>query len=323
MILLKSIALSLLMFVLAIALTLGTMRLGWWNPSYESVRARQAGPPSKFVDVGDVRLHVRDEGSGPVLLMLHSSMTNLREWDAWAERLKPHYRVVRLDWPPYGLSIDPRPSRGAPGVVELLERFVEQERLGRFALVATSSGATIAVLYASQHPERVAALALSTLPLATPPPFEPPRAERFLQWLHEHVVPNYQPRLYYQLSLANLYGTPARLKPEVIDWYDATNNLAGGFARVNTYLAANRKAVWSRGAAKEAGMITAPVLLQWGDSDPVLPAGLGDTAKMEFTHAPVTLIHYPNAGHYLMLEIPEESGRDVEAFLDRVLTPAS
>ena len=64
------------------------------------------------------------------------------------------------------------------------------------------------------------------------------------------------------------------------------------------------------------------MLLQWGDRDPVLLRPLADTAKAEFSHADVTLIHYPDAGHYLMLEVPETSGRDLEQFLDRVLAPA-
>ncbi len=308
-----------LTLVLVLGASLATMRLGWWNPSYESVREAQAGPPSKFVSVGEVRLHVRDEGTGPVLLMLHSSMTNLREWDAWADRLKSRYRVIRIDWPPYGLSIDPQPSRGMSGVIEILERFVALEQLGRFALIASSSGATIAVLYASRHPEQISALALSTLPLAAPPPTVLSRRLMALVWLHDHVIPNYNPRIYYSISLSELFGDPRRLKPETVDWYAATNNLPGGFARVRTYYLANTRAVWSRGAAREAGMIRAPILLQWGDADPVLPRALAEQARAEFTNAPVTLIHYAGVGHYPMLEIPQQSAADLEGFLDRVL----
>jgi pimeloyl-ACP methyl ester carboxylesterase len=292
------------------------MRLGWWNPSYESVRLRQAIAPSSFVRVADVQLHVRDEGQGPALLMLHSSMTNLREWDAWAEQLKPHYRVIRLDWPPYGLSTDPAPSRGMVGVVDLLDRFVTQLGLQRFTIVASSSGATIAVLYASKHPQKVSALALSTLPLAAPPPTEFSLWQGVMQWTHDTLVPNYFPRFYYRSTLAELYGVPSRLRPETINWYYETNNLPGGFARVRQYYEANRKAVWSKGAAREAASIKVPVLLQWGDRDPVLAAPLADVARAQFSSAIVTLIHYPDVGHYPMLELPEQTGKDLQAFLD-------
>lgn len=304
--------------LLLLALWLGSMRLGLWNPSYETVKARQATPPSKFVKVGDVLLHVRDEGQGPVLLMLHSSMSNLRIWDAYADRLKSHYRVIRVDWPPYGLSVDPKPSTGLEGVVKLIERFVDQEKLGQLTLIGSSSGATLSVLYAAAHPERVKALALSTLPLAAPPPTEFSRWEEAMIWTHETLVPNYYPKFYYRSVLASLYGEPSRLKPETVDWYYETNNLPGGFARVREYYGANKKAVWSKGAGQEAAAINVPVLLQWGDRDPVLAAPLADKAVAQFSHAPVTLIHYPDVSHYPMIELPEKTGSDLQAFLDRV-----
>lgn len=302
--------------ILLLVLSLVSMRLGFWNPDYDTVVARQATPPSQFVMVGTVKLHIRDEGTGPTIVMLHSSMTNLRLWDAWADRLKSRYRVVRLDWPPYGLSVDPRPSTGMPGIVALLDRFVDQRGLGRFTLVGSSSGATIAVLYAAAHPDRVRALALSTLPLAAPPPTDFSAWEKAMIWTHETLVPNYYPKFYYRSVLASLYGVPARLKPETVDWYYDTNNLPGGFARVRDYYAANKKAIWSKGAGKEAAAITAPVLLQWGDRDPVLAAPLADTAVAQFSHAEVTLIHYPDVSHYPMIELPDQTGEDLERWLD-------
>src|SRR3990167_9284793 len=157
-----------------VAVILLTMRAGWWNPSYESVLKAQAGAPSTFETYGTARIHIRDEGprDGPVIVMLHSSMTNLREWDVWTDALKDRYRVIRFDWPPYGLSTDSAPANGMPGVVKLLDSIVQAKKIERFAIVGTSSGATVATLYASVHPEKVTALALSTLPLKAPPPSE-------------------------------------------------------------------------------------------------------------------------------------------------------
>jgi pimeloyl-ACP methyl ester carboxylesterase len=319
----KSVSVAVLAILMLLIVLLGTMRLGWWNPSYEAVKSRQATPPSEFVTVGKVQLHVRDEGQGPVLIMLHSSMTNLREWDAWADRLKPHYRVIRLDWPPYGLSTDPAASRGMSGVIDLLDLFVAQRGVPRFTLIGSSSGATIAVLYAAKHPEKVNALALSTLPLAAPPPTQFSTWQNLMQWVHDKLVPNYFPRFYYESTLAQLYGVPSRLQDTTVDWYYETNNLPGGFKRVREYYEANRKAVWSKGAAREAASIKVPVLLQWGDRDPVLAAPLADTARAQFSSARVTLIHYPDVGHYPMLELPEQTGHDLATFLGTLAANAA
>lgn len=308
--------------VLAIALYLGSMRLGWWNPSYDQVKAEQANGPSKFLKVGDVAIHYRDEGTGPVVLMLHSSMTNLRIWDGWADQLKDRYRVIRIDWPPYGLSVDPKPSTGSRGVAKLLERFVDRMKLDRFTLVGSSSGATLAVLYAANHPEKVQALALSALPLAAPPPTKVNRWTDIMVWTHETLVPNYYPRYFYAESLKQLYGTPSRLKPETIDWYYQTNNVAGGFARVRAYYQANLKGLWVKGAGKDAAAVKVPILLQWGDRDVVLPKYLADAAVKQFSGTKVQVIHYPDVGHYPMLELPVKTGRDLKGFLDRITAAA-
>lgn len=307
--------------VLAIAALLGTMRAGLWNPSYESVKAAQATAPSTFEKVGTATLHMRDEGprTGPVIVMLHSSMTNLREWDAWADALTDKYRVIRFDWPPYGLSTDSAPSISMPGIVTLLEKVVAQKGVGRFAIVATSSGSTIATLYAARHPDQVTALALSALPLEAPPPTDFTALTQAMIWTHTNLVPNYYPRAYYRQSLSELYGKPERLTDATVDWYYQTNTIPGGFARVQEYWLANKKAVWAKGAAGDAAKVTAPILLQWGDRDPVLPKYLAAKAVTQFKAAKVDLIHYPDVGHYPMLELPTETARDLRQWFDKVL----
>ncbi|MBT0671007.1 alpha/beta hydrolase [Novosphingobium profundi] len=307
------------------ALALLTMRLGWWNPSYEAVKTAQATGPSTFETYGSATIHIRDEGprDGPVVIMLHSSMTNLREWDVWTDKLKDKYRVIRFDWPPYGLSKDAQPSIGMPGIVTLLETIVKAKKLSRFTLVGTSSGSTICTLFAAKHPEQVSALALSTLPLKAPPPSDFSPLLMSMVWLHENLVPNYYPRFYYKVSLSELYGRPERLKDETIDWYYQTNNIPGGFANVRAYYEANKKAVWAKGAGDEAAQITAPILLQWGDADPVLPKYLAADAVKEFSSTHVDVIHYPDVSHYPMLELPEKTGDDLRHWLDKTAAPAA
>lgn len=295
-----------------------SIRAGMWNPSFEEIKQKHATAPSKFVKVDDTTLHVRDEGQGPVIIMLHSSMSNLRIYDAWADRLKTDYRVIRIDWPPYGLSTDPKASTGMPGIVALLEKFIQQEGLDKFTLVGSSSGSTISVLYAASHPEQVRALALSTLPLSAPPTSEPPFTVTWVQYVHQNWAPNYLPKFYYKSILSWLYGVPSRLTPETLDWYYETNNISGKFALVKQYYQANLKAVWSKGAGGDAAKVTAPILLQWGDVDPVLPIDLVPGAVADFENTEVEVIHYPDVGHYPMIELPDETGKDLKVFIDKI-----
>ncbi len=68
------------------------------------LEAKYASPASRFIHIDGVRIHYRDEGSGPAILLLHANFSNLLGWDPWAEALKDHYRVVRFDFPAFGLT---------------------------------------------------------------------------------------------------------------------------------------------------------------------------------------------------------------------------
>ena len=50
----------------------------------------------------------------------------------------------------------------------------------------------------------------------------------------------------------------------------------------------------------------------------MLPNYLADKAVKQFASSQVTLIHYPDVGHYPMLELPQETGRDLGVWLDKV-----
>ena len=54
--------------------------------------------------VGGTRIHYMVQGRGPTLLLLHGVLGSLQSWDGWVTELAPHYRIVRIDLPGYGLS---------------------------------------------------------------------------------------------------------------------------------------------------------------------------------------------------------------------------
>lgn len=310
--------------VIVLAALVLSMRAGLWAPKTEDVLAKYTAPPSKFVDINGIKVHLRDEGSGPVVVMVHSSMTDLNLWNGVADILKKNYRVIRYDWPPYGFSTDPKEDFGTDKAAALLGAVVDHLNISQFTIVASSSGATLSVVYAAAHPERISGLALSSLPLELPPSRSLDWRVETIGWAHRNLFPNYYPRFYYDLTLPKLVGDVRNLKPEIVDWYYETNNIPDRQRRVSKYIAANQKGLWKKGAIAEAAQIEKPILLQWGDSDPVLPANLGDKAAKDFAKAQVKLIHYKDVGHYPMIEIPEKMADDLEIWLDNgVAVPLS
>jgi pimeloyl-ACP methyl ester carboxylesterase len=318
---LRRVAIVLVLLLSVLVGLVATMRAGWWATDLANVRARHAGPPSKFIRVDGVELHVRDEGAGPPVVLLHGSILNLHEWDPVAERLKSSYRVVRFDWPPYGISgPDPRGAYTTARAARLLAGLVDQLGLQRFSLVATSNGANVALEYNASHPGRIRALALSVLPLERP---SQTRAVdwriRLLGWFHNRFLPDYHPKYWWRLILEDT--TPPGFTPpaELVEQMYDMNNLPGAAQRQRDYIASNTRLFATTDIGAIAGQVTVPVLLQWCEQDTVISQSAGSSVA-RFTHAPVTLIRYPQFGHFPMWEHPDLFTRDLAAFLDRTST---
>jgi pimeloyl-ACP methyl ester carboxylesterase len=103
-------------------------------------------------------LHHRVDGSGPVVVLLHAGVADLRMWDAQVDALIPGHAVVRCDLPGYGGSPLEAGSDGcdAEGVLALLEELDVEG----FGLVGASSGGYVALQIASAVPDRVERLVL-------------------------------------------------------------------------------------------------------------------------------------------------------------------
>ena len=161
-----------------------SMRLGAWNTEREEVAAKWARAPSQFISVDDVPIHYRDEGEGPVVVLLHGSILNLHEWDAVADRLKGRFRVIRFDWAPYGLSgPDPKGVYTTARAAELMNGLLQQLGIEKFALVSTSNGANVALEYNRQYPGNATVMAFSVLPL------ERPSQDRKIDWRLKMMLP--------------------------------------------------------------------------------------------------------------------------------------
>jgi pimeloyl-ACP methyl ester carboxylesterase len=312
------------LFVVGALGVYGSMRAGWWATNLEDARARYAQAPSEFVTVDGVQLHVRDEGRGPVVVMLHGSIVNLHEWDLVADRLKGRYRIIRLDWPPYGLSSpDPKGVYSTPRAAELLAGLIDQLGLEKVTLVSTSNGANVALQYNAEHPEHVQAMAFSILPL------ERPSQTRKIGGLmkalvdfHKDWLPNYHGEIFYRQILRDT--TPPGFDPPgfMTGSMHAANNLPWAVENQKQYIQANVKLFKTTDVGAIAAKVRVPVLLQWCAYDTVI-SQTAQKSVDRFTNTRVEVVNYPNLGHFPMLENPDLFSADLGRWLDRVTAPTS
>ena len=113
------------------------------------------------VQAGDTHWVYYEGGQGPTIVLLHGFAADKNVWLKTAKLLTPHFHLIIPDLPGWG---DSSRVSGASYNIDAqagrLDAFVQTLRLQRFLLVGHSMGGAIAGVYASEHPEHVAALAL-------------------------------------------------------------------------------------------------------------------------------------------------------------------
>ena len=125
------------------------------------LEAKYADAASRFVDIDGVRVHYKDEGTGPAVVLLHASYMNLHSWDGLAERLKRDHRVIRLDLLTAGLTgVDTKDLYSMERNEALLDGLLRKLDVKQYAVVGTSSGGVVAFRRAAAHPEEVTRLVL-------------------------------------------------------------------------------------------------------------------------------------------------------------------
>ena len=134
----------------------------WSKISREALIEQYRLEDSRFIEVDGVELHVRDIGSGPVVLLLHGHAGNLRMWDAWTDALSDAYRVISFDIPGYGLtSPDPSSDYSVDRTAQLAMGLMDEMGIGQFYAGGTSIGSIAAFRMTSRHAERIPALILA------------------------------------------------------------------------------------------------------------------------------------------------------------------
>jgi pimeloyl-ACP methyl ester carboxylesterase len=113
-------------------------------------------------------------GSGPAVVLLHSTVCDRRMWDPQVQPLTDAgFRLVRPDFRGYGDSPMPvAPYNNAQDVADLLDALGIQHA----AVVAASGGGRVALEFAARWPSRVSALVLLNTAMAGHEPSEALRA---------------------------------------------------------------------------------------------------------------------------------------------------
>ena len=297
-------------------LTIGFVAANWApDRPVAELKARWAPPPSAFVDVAGMQVHLRDEGprDDPTpIVLLHGTSASLHTWQGWADALKGERRVIRFDLPGFGLT---GPAPDGNYTMDAYVRFVLAmlDRLGvqHAVLVGNSFGGSVAWATALAHPSRVARLVLvdsagyPTNPHSVPIGFRIARLP-VLNRIAEVALP----RSVIESSVRNVYGDPDKVTPELVDLYfDIT--VREGNRRA---LAQRWKQAPSGAMAERIREIQVPTLILCGARDRLVPPE--DGARFQRDIAGSRLVVFGDLGHVPHEEDPARTVAAARSFLD-------
>jgi pimeloyl-ACP methyl ester carboxylesterase len=253
--------------------------------------------PRAFADAVEVegaRVHFSSAGRGPnTVILVHGWTCDETVWRAQVPALAADHRVITIDLPGHGRSGGPR-----DGVFsfDLFARAIEavrgQAQAGRAVLVGHSMGAPVVVQYARLYPQVAIALVL---------------ADGVVRQRRSHP--------------AEAFGGPGGMA--------VRENLIRGMFSPATAPALRSRILSLMLDATEATAVGAMKALSdeslWQDHVMHLPvlaifaerSRFADRAAMEVRCRDLEYVEIPGAGHFLMMEKPDEFNRLLLDFLRR------
>ena len=277
------------------------------------------------VDIDGVGIFYREAGprDAPTVLLLHGYPSSSRQYDALLPLLADRYHVIAPDYPGFGQSDAPPPSRYAytfDHLAQTMEGLVERLGIERHALFLQDYGGPVGFRMAMARPDRVSAIVIQN-------------------------ANAYEEGLGAKWKGFGQYWTDPAAHPEVVDAFtsfEAAKQRHIGDSpnadRFNPDTWADEYAILSRPGEREiqAALLLdyrtnvasypawqawlrahqPPVLVLWGRYDPSFIVPGAESYRRD---VPTAELHILDAGHFALDEATDEVARLTREFLDRHL----
>jgi len=266
---------------------------------------RNIPPDGSFHTIRGRRIHVRDVGQGPAIVLIHGLAGQMRNFAAVVPLLAAGHRVVLIDRPGSGHS----PGRGDDSLTDqaaIVADLIDQLGLDRPLIVGHSLGGAVSMALALDHPGKISGLALIA-PL-TQVQEEVPAAFRGLVIEKPAVRAIVANTLAIPMMRRNSAKSRITLfAPEPVDPAFDIDYGGAMLARPRAFYASSSELVAVNDAlaplVARYGEIALPVRILFGEGDQVLPAPVhGTRTASEVRGAQCTIL--PDAGHMLPVTVP-------------------
>lgn len=278
---------------------------------FSAVSHAQSSPKDDRTVAHDVKLHngitlnyvVQGDPRGPVIVLLHGAGDSWHSYQRVLPLLPASYRVYAVTLRGHGLSDHPETGYSRADFAGDILEFLDQLKLQHVTLVGHSLGSFVAQRVAEQDTAgRLSRLVLigsgpgtrkaNSDEQAVTSPFAKltdPVPYTFARDFQASTIYHPVPAWFFEMMVGESQRVPAAT------WHGLAQSISAG------------------GSLDDLKKIKVPTLLLWGDHDSIFHRDDQQTLLDTISHA--SLKTYPETGHALHWERPEEFTRDLLAFI--------
>ncbi len=257
-------------------------------------------------DQGNV--HYEVYGRGKPVILLHGWLGSWGLWQQTMADLGTSYRTYALDFWGFGESGKKRVTYAVQDFVSLVDQFMEQLGIASAPLVGHSMGGTVSLSVAITYPKRVVKVAVAGSPLAgsSLAPLLKLAGYRPLAFLLFNLMGPFRTWMKYFYS-RQICSDPRF--PDMMD-RDLSRTTLESFL---LSIASLRRTDLRRSLYQ----VCVPVLGMYGDKDKVVHPLQWQPLEKGVARAQIA--RFPDAGHFMMLENPNEFSHILKNSLDEPL----
>jgi pimeloyl-ACP methyl ester carboxylesterase len=281
---------------------------------------------SHFMDINGLKYHYVDEGSGEPVVMVHGNPTWSFYYRALIQSLSDRYRTIVPDHIGCGLSDKPSPSRynyTLQSRIDDLDHLIDKLTGSQpITLILHDWGGMIGMAYALRHPDKI-----SRLVILNTAAFLPPDGKKIP--LRLHLIRNSGPLAALAVQGFNLFAigalymaTQRGLSRDVQRGLTAPYNCWKNRIATLKFVQDIPLGVKDPGYAivkhsdEHLHMLAGlPMLICWGEHDFVFDMDYLAKWQRRFPEAEVH--RFPEAGHYVLEDVPDKIIPLVDDFLTR------
>jgi len=246
----------------------------------------------------------------PTLVLLHGFDARKEMWLPLAKELTPHFHLIMPDLPGWGESSrDDAASYNIDAQAARLQAFVQTLNLQKVILVGHSMGGAIAGVYATEHPEHVAELALlDSFGLKSN------ENDFARQALAGHNPFVYDDRAGFERATALAFKQVPSIPGRFVDVLVRDNQLNRAF--IDKTFNELRVQDQYLSVQNRLGQFDMPVLGLWCRDDKIIDISALDSLRNGLVRAPaISTSTLLGCNHMPMMEKPEETARILTGFV--------